>query len=317
MEQRLIQGTDLNVSPLALGTALWGVDVAGAELAQLAETYIAAGGNFFDTAHCYAFWRGGLGESERALGALLRARTDRDRIVVATKCGHPAGGAGYPRPDQYLSPARIGQDVAESLDRLGLDRVDILYAHRDDPRVPAGEILAALNEPVQAGLVRYLGASNWSPARIEEANAYAAGRGLASFVISQPQWSLAEPDPGRPGWEPSMRAVSAGDRAWYVAAGLALTAYTSTARGYFSEHPSGASSTFDTTTSQSRRERARTLAGEFGVSADIVALAWLINQPFPVIPVLGTKDPEHLETALRAADLTLTPDQLRWLETGE
>jgi aryl-alcohol dehydrogenase-like predicted oxidoreductase len=196
-----LPGTSLSVSPLAYGTGSWGSEVRGDELTRLYTTYRAAGGNAFDSAHCYAFWLDAEGASERALGECVRSHERRrEDVVVMTKGGHPSAPPKYPKPDRYLSPEVLRKDIAESLDRLQTDYIDLYFLHRDDPRVPAGEIIDALAEHIAAGRIRYIGASNWRVARMAEANAYAASHGRPAFVASQVQWNLAEPTrPGHPG----------------------------------------------------------------------------------------------------------------------
>src|SRR3954471_18781148 len=124
-------------SPFALGTAVWGSTFRGDEVDRLYDTFRAAGGNVFDSAHIYACWLpDGLGASEGALGEIVRRRGDRRDVLLATKGGHPNFANGYPRPDRYLAPDVIRQDLTESLDRLGVDAIDLYFLHRDDPRVP-------------------------------------------------------------------------------------------------------------------------------------------------------------------------------------
>ena len=114
-----------------------------------------------------------------------------------------------------------------------------------------------------------------------------------------------------------MLTVTAEDRNWYRDSGLTLMAYTSTARGYFADGARDTAGTFDSVVSQARRERARILAREIGSTADIIALAWLINQLFPVIPVLGTQNADHLAAALTGAEVILSAAQVHWLEQGD
>src|SRR5262249_49753406 len=145
---------------------------------RLYDTFREAGENLFDSAHVYAFWLpGGSGASERALGEIVRRRGDRANVVLATKGGHPHMKGGYERPERYLSPEVIAGDIAESRGRLGVEAIDLYFLHRDDLRVPVSEIMDALEEHIAAGRVREIGASNWTTARIEEANRYAAARG--------------------------------------------------------------------------------------------------------------------------------------------
>ena len=110
---------DLRVSTLCLGVMPWGATVHGADAAALGDRFREAGGNFFDTAHCYSFWVDGVeaGSSERAFGAWLQDRGDRDDVIIATKGAHPAG-PGYRDDVDYMTQARIAQDISDSLERL-------------------------------------------------------------------------------------------------------------------------------------------------------------------------------------------------------
>lgn len=314
MEHRRIPDTDLEVSALCFGGGEFGTRARGAEAEALVAAFAEAGGNFYDTAHCYAFWAAdGKGASERAFGDCLRRLGLWEKSVVATKGGHPDGGPDYPRPGRYLAPDIIASDIDDSLDRLGADSIALYYLHRDDSRVPAGEIIDALNREVERGRIRYLGASNWSVARIEEANRYAVDHGLRGFVISSVQWSLAVPT-WEMGPDPTVRYVTDKDAAWYAKAGVPVAAYTSTASGYFASGAAG--ETFDTPDNRARAERARKLAKDLGATPTQVALAWLLHQKPTTIPIIGTLHLDHLREALAAVDVKLTPEQVRWLREG-
>ncbi|NPV48852.1 MAG: aldo/keto reductase [Armatimonadetes bacterium] len=314
MTTRPLPHTDLVPSRLCLGLGDYGTRVAGEAAVRLLARFMELGGNFVDTAHCYSFWvaGAGAGSSERQLGAAMRELGCRDRLIVATKGGHPEGGEAYPRPDHYMAPEVVSQDLAESLERLGIATVDLYLLHRDDPRVPVGEVMDALNEHLQAGRVRYLGASNWSVERIAAANLYAAERGLQGFCVSQVHWSLAEP-PWEMGPDPTTRCVTLADAAWHTATGLPIMAYSPSAGGYFA----GRGESYDTSTNAARRERAGQLADEMGLTPAQVALAYLLNQPFPVYPIVGTMSEAHLVEAMGAAEVRLTPEQVAWLRDGD
>lgn len=282
---------------------------------RLYRAFREAGGTLFDTAHCYCFWvEEGSGASERALGECLRRSGDREEVIVATKGGHPAG-PGYPRPDRYLSPDVIASDIGEGLERLGVERIDLYYLHRDDPRVPVGEVLAMLSTEIARGRIRYLGASNWSTKRIAEANAHAVSHGLQGFVVSQPEFNLArsnkEPEP-----DPTMRALSAEDVQWHREQQMPVVAYSSTACGYFATAGQVAKQRFDNPISRSRLHRAQQLASELGCTPNQIALAYLMHQEFPVVPIVGTMNLDHLNDALQSVSVTLTPQQICWLRDG-
>ena len=316
MERLTLSGSRLTVSRICLGLGGFGARVQGVAAERLLADYLEQGGNFVDTAHCYACWipEAGAGSSERALGAALRALQAREQVVIGTKGGHPAFGEGYPWPDAFLSPEQIRTDLAESLERLGTDRVELYYLHRDDPRVPVGEIMTVLNDAIREGHVQEVAASNWSEGRMDAANEYAAAHGLRPFVGSQVQWSLATPDRAI-GPDPTTRYVTPAMAAWHAGNGLPVFAYSAAAGGYFADPPR-VTAQYDTAANAARRERAGTLAAELGVTRTQVALAYLLSQPFPVIPLLGTVNREHLREELGAAALRLTAGQVAWLEGG-
>lgn len=307
-----IPGTDLEVSVLCFGTGDFATRVKGAEGDRLVAAFVEAGGTFFDTAHCYSFWvPGGLGASERELAASLRRVGAWERAVVATKGGHPDGGKAYRRPDRYLAPEVISRDVEDSLERLETDRIPLYYLHRDDARAPVEEVMEALNREVARGRVGYLGASNWSVDRIAAANQAAARCGWRGFVISQPQWSLAVPT-WQVGPDPTMRHATDEDARRLAEMGLAVAAYSSTAGGYFARGNAG----FDSPENSARAGRARELAQRLGCTPTQVALAWLLHQEPVTIPILGTLNLAHLQEALGAPQVSLTPAQVAWLRTG-
>ena len=312
----LLPGTQLSVSRICLGTPGFGTDLTGRRLDVLFDTFIEQGGNFFDTAHCYAFWHplvAASGTSERMLGHLIRTRGLEKSVVVATKGGHPAAGPKYPRPDQYLSPEVLLSDVRESLDRLGFAQLDLFLLHRDDPRVPVDEIMDALHRLVHSGLVKHVGASNWSGIRMAEANQSALLRGETPLVISSSAWNLALRNEGtRP--DPTMREVDQEDEIWHRESQIPLMCYNSTASGWFAR--GGEPGACENQVNRARLARCTELAGRLKVTPGQIALAWLMAQPFPVIPITGTSNADHLKEAIGASQVKITPDQARWLREG-
>jgi len=312
-----LPGADLQVSALCYGAVPFGVTATGPEGDRLFGAFLDAGGNFFDTAHCYCCWlEGGDGISERTLGDMVRRFRAHDRAIIATKGGHPDLPPHYVGRAHYLSPAVITRDLEDSLHRLRMERIDLYYLHRDDPRVPVDEIIDMLNAEIARGRIRALGASNWSRARLAAANAYAAAHGRHGFIASQPQFSLAHSN-SIPGEDPTMRALTDDDIAWHAHTCLPVIAYSSTACGYFSDSPSdSALAQFDNPISRARRARACTLAAQLGVTPTQLALAYLLHQPFLTIPILGTANLAHLHEALAAVTIRLAPDQVHWLRHG-
>jgi aryl-alcohol dehydrogenase-like predicted oxidoreductase len=318
MKTIAIPDSPLQLSALALGTGAFGTGVTEDVTERIYAAYREAGGNTLDTAHCYCAWLPGIeaGSSERAVGACVKKFKDRKNVFIATKGGHPASMPFYPRPDAFMSPERVTLDIEESLERLGMETIDLYFLHRDDPRMPVGEIVDALNRHLCAGRLNAIGVSNWTTARIAEANAYAKENGLQGFVVSQPQFSLAKTITPEPKEDPANRALYEADIAWHGETGLPVMCYSPTAGGYFATGGERGKKTYDNDVSRARMTRAQELAKKKGVSANQVALAWVMGQKFPAIPILGTGDVEHLRDCLRAADVTLSEDEVNWLRGG-
>ena len=192
MNRIKIAKTDLSVSPLALGTDYFGTTVSRDVCMELMDRYLEAGGNVIDTAESYACWvPGGEHQSEKVIGEWLRKRGTREQIVLSTKEAHPKlESMGIPR----LSKAEIQADLDSSLQRLGVECIDLYWLHRDSPGYPVEEILQSLEGFRKKGKIKHAGFSNWTELRAEEARLAAERLGVEGFLASQNMWSLAEPD---------------------------------------------------------------------------------------------------------------------------
>lgn len=312
MRQIQLPDSDLSVSAICYGTADWGAKSGSIDLERLYVAYREAGGNCFDTAHCYSFWVDQLGTPERLLGQFVRRHDDRKNVIVCTKGCHITGGPKYPRPERYMTPEWLGRDLRESLERLRMEYVDLYYLHRDDPQVPVDEIVDALDEHASAGRVRHVACSNWRPPRIEQANAYAKGKVLKPFVASQIMWNLAELAKPMPA---DLCVMDDEQRRWYERSKLPVFSFSPTANGYFAKGGTQSNS-YDTPASVARLERTRQLATKLNATPNAVALAYLMGHDFPAVPILGTTNLDHLRDGLSAAEIRLTPEQVRWLREG-
>lgn len=314
-------GTNLKPSVICLGTGHFGSDISTDAAFSLLDAFAEAGGNCADTAHVYAAWLPhGNGQSERTLGKWLANRQPHD-FFVGTKGGHP----DLTTMDvSRLTPECIASDLDESLDRLQLAAVDIYWLHRDDPLIPVGEILDALNEHINAGRVRYLGASNWSVQRIVTANEEARRRGLTGFCASQIAWSLAEVNPQKRGTGGTVQ-MDGETLAWHRNIGFPVAAYSAQANGFFA-HPlpePGAQTTekqralapsYWSPKNALRHARAQELGLRLGRTAHEVALAYLWSQTFPAVAIIGPRHLEQLRESLQAADLRLSDEDMAFVE---
>jgi aryl-alcohol dehydrogenase-like predicted oxidoreductase len=284
------------LSRLALGTLGFSTATRDRDYAVL-DAWVEAGGTVIDTAHVYEG-----GDAERVLGRWLSDRPGvRERVVIVTKGAHPDGDRARVTPDD------IARDLADSVERLG-SPIDLYLLHRDDPAVEVGGIVEALDAHRRAGEIRAFGVSNWTLARIDEANAYAAERGVDGIACNSPHLSLAVQNEAP--WPGCLSATDERSKAWHARTGMPLLAWSAQAGGYFA----GASSAvYDNAENRERRDRAEEIGRRTGASANAVALAWVLAQPFPTIAVIGPHSVEHLQSSLEALDVELGADEVAWL----
>src|ERR1700722_17078093 len=191
----------LHVSELCLGTMYFGYRTGEATAFAILDRLLEAGGIFLDTANNYGQWHGEAGESERVIGRWMRSRGVAGTMIVATKVGARTTVPGDPDPRQWqgLAARVIREDAETSLRNLGVDRLDLYYAHIDDRSAPLAETVDALASLAESGKAGLLGASNMATWRIERARglARAAGRPGYSCVQQQHTYLLAQPEPGQ------------------------------------------------------------------------------------------------------------------------
>jgi aryl-alcohol dehydrogenase-like predicted oxidoreductase len=317
-----IAGSGLRVSAICLGTGALGSVVTQQEAFELLDLFLEMGGNFLDSAKVYADWLPGeRSVSEKTIGRWLRSRAVRDRVIVATKGAHPELST---MDVSRLSREEIVSDLDSSLESLQVGTIDLYWLHRDDPVRPVGEIVETLHAQVVAGKIHYYGCSNWRVPRIAAAQAYAAEHGLSGFVADQMQWSLAQPAPGTHS-DPTMVAMNEELYGYHRETGMPAVPYSSQAGGFFQKIGSGqqdrlspgARHRYDHTVNRQRMARIEELRDETGLSVTQLALGYLLSQPFPTVPIVGCKTKAHLLDSLSAADVSLTPAQVTYLESGK
>ncbi|MEY9965654.1 aryl-alcohol dehydrogenase-like predicted oxidoreductase [Streptacidiphilus sp. MAP12-16] len=301
--------SDLSVFPLTLGGNVFGWTADEAQSFAVLDAYAAAGGNFVDTADVYSAWAPGNsgGESETVLGRWIAARGNRDDIVVATKIGaHPEF--------KGLKAATIAAATEQSLRRLGIDHIDLLYTHFDDESTRVEEIITALDELVRAGKVRHIAASNISPARLTASLEFSRREGLATYVALQPHYNLVSRDT----YEGELADVAA-------TFGLSAAPYSGLASGFLtgkyrpggpaveSARAAGAAKHLDTPRGLKVLEALDTVAAAHEVELATVALAWLAARPTVAAPIASARTVEQLPALVAIADLALTDAELTLL----
>ncbi|MCP3733487.1 aldo/keto reductase [Sphingomonas sp. RP10(2022)] len=319
LDRVTLANTDLTVSRLCYGTNMLGTAIDQAGAAAILDRFVDLGGNFIDTARSYGDWipDAPAGASERAVGTWLKGR-NRDEFVIATKGGFYDMRVGDYR--NRITPADIESDLAQSLDHLGVDAIDLYWLHMDNPEAPVGPIVDTLIAAKAAGRIRWFGASNWTADRVREANAYAQSRGSEGFIAIEPFWGLAKPNEGnamQQGYQLYFEDYGADLRD----AGLAIVPYCGQSRGYFSRLDAGEATDdlkafYDHPANEGRFAAAKRVAARHGVPVADVVLAYLLNQPGQVIPIFGASSPARVEESVRAASLDLSADEVAELRAG-
>jgi len=302
MQYGRIAGIDKPVSRLVMGTMIYKKDALPLTCAML-DHYYEIGGTTLDTAHVYG--------SEESIGQWLKLRGLREQMVIIGK------GAR----DDACTPEGLTQQLMETLDKMQTDYVDLYLLHSDHPTAPIPELVECLNEHQRAGRMRAFGGSNWSTARIDDANAYARAHGLNGFVAGSPCFSLASWN--EPMWPRCLAASDAASRAWYTSRQMPLFAWSSLATGFFTgryrpedrNQPAlaGIVRTWFNDDNFRRLERAKELAARKGVTPAQIALAYVLCQPFPTYALIGPQTIDQLREAIPALAVKLTPDEMAWL----
>jgi aryl-alcohol dehydrogenase-like predicted oxidoreductase len=276
------------------------------------DAYADAGGNFIDTADAYSSWIAGHrgGESETIIGEWLAARPPRDDLIIATKVG-----SGAEDVTEGLKREQVIAGCEASLRRLGVERIDLYYAHSDDLKTPFEETLGAFDELVQAGKVAHIGASNIAPDRLREALAVSEANGLASYSALQPRLNLVDRD-GERDFNDALRAVCAEHD-------LGVAVYSALARGFLSgKYRPGApdpaspraggvrSSYLSDPRAQALLEAARAIAQRKGATVAQVALAWGLTVPGVTSVIASATSPEQLWELLGAVTVELDEPDL-------
>lgn len=315
MRDTLLGRTDLRVSRLCLGGMQFGWTANEADSFAVLDAFLAAGGNFIDTADIYSRWVPGHrgGESERVIGAWLASRGVRARVVIATKVRGPMWRG---KDGEGLSRAHIVRACEESLRRLQVETIDLYQCHWFDEQTPIEETLRAFEELRAAGKVRFIGASNYPPDRLRAALAAADALGLPGFVSLQPHHNLVH----RAEFEGELQALC-------LERGLAVLPYSPLAKGFLTgKYRRGGGLVYSERSRQVREyltpggfavlDALAEVAGARGTSLAAVALAWQLAQPGITASITGANTPAQLADLLPAADLDLTPAELARLDAA-
>lgn len=302
--KRTIPGLSKPASVVALGFEDFRTFSSGS---ILLDAFFEVGGNLFDTGYVY-----GAGYTETLLGQWLKNRGVREQSVIIAKGAH----------SPLCYPDVIGKQLAQSLDRLQTDHVNIYFMHRDNPDVPVGEFVDAMDAEAKAGRIRGpFGGSNWTMARMDEAIAYAERTGKQKPGALSNNFSLAEML--EPIWAGCITSSTDDWKAWLTKRQMPNFAWSSQGRGFFTDRAGRDKQDNEelvrvwySEKNFGRRDRAIELAQRLGKSPIHVALAYVLAQPFPSVPLIGPRTLDELEDSLKALDIKLSAEDVAWLDNG-
>lgn len=312
MKKIKLGNTNLEVRPFNLGGNVFGWTLDEEKSFEILEAYFEAGFNFIDTADMYSYWVDGGpgGQSETIIGKWMKARGNRDKIIIATKAGGPTGV----KNEIDASRKHLMESVDKSLERLQTDYIDLYYLHYDDEKTPVAETLEAFAEMVKSGKVKHIAASNISPARLKESLEYSTQNNLPKYEVFQPLYNLVE----RSGYETDYAPIVA-------EYGLTVFPYSALASGFLS----GKYRSEADFNKSPRGQGAANYLNEKGLNVlnaldkvaekhnsvpATVALAWLSAQPNIGGPIASATSREQLAQILSVTELNLDAEDLKLLD---
>lgn len=318
MKRIQMKNTELNVSPISIGTVNFGTSTDAKAAKHQLDLFFELGGNFIDTAHVYGDWVDGVrSRSEKIIGEWLNAAGVRKEVVISTKGGHPD------LSDMDISkvtPERVRKDLDESIEYLKTDYIDLYFLHRDNPDVPADEFLGVLEEARDEGKIRYYGCSNWKLDRIIAAENYAGKHKLAGFVCNQLMWSLADINSaGIP--DKTLVLMDEETYEYHNNTGLNSMAYTAAAKGYFTklyekkDISEKIAVRYDTPSNRLIFDELVKTAERLNVSLIEVELAFLMHQDFVCVPIVTFSKDEQLRQGIKSCSLELEPEVVNRLRS--
>ncbi|MEU6452825.1 aldo/keto reductase [Streptomyces sp. NPDC047065] len=310
-----MEGMDLNTPApqVVLGTMDFGTRVGPDEAFAILDSFVDGGGVWLDTANCYSFWAdssGVGGASERVIGSWLRSRPGaRDAVRIATKVRqNPLVPHAWPQSAEGLSAPAVRTGVEESLGRLGVDHVDLLWAHAEDRTVPLEETVGAFGDLVAKGTALRVGAANHAAWRVERARSLSREQGVEPWTALQLRHSLVQPRPLTPLAEGGHRLLTEEDLDFARSERLTMWSYSSLMWGSYVRADKPLPQTYDHPGTTRVLSVLDEVAGELAATRNQVVLAWLMRRG--IDPIVGASRVEQIEEALAARRVRLSDEHL-------
>lgn len=302
--------TDLQVSDLCLGCLYFGARDSESDSFERLDQYLDAGGNFLDTANIYSHWineKTKGGESEELLGRWLKKRGNRNQVLIASKMGF-----AYPGVEQGLSEKQILAECDKSLKRLGVDTIDLYYAHTDDLATDMAETLGAFQKLIDDGKIRAIGASNFRAWRLEQAWQLADRHQMTKYCCIQQRYSYLRP---KSGWDFQPQLAANDDLLEYVQhRPISLLAYSPLLNGAYVDKRKSFQPQYIGPDSEARLKALADVCQDTGYKANQIVYAWLMQTTPQAIPLVASSTREQLDEAIAASEIILSATHLKILD---
>lgn len=309
MKKVIIKNTDLEIAPINFGGNVFGWTLDEKESFDILDAFVAAGFNFVDTANTYSWWVNGVGgQSETIIGKWMKLRNNRESTIIATKVGSETKEHGVD-----ISKKHILKSIDESLQRLGTDYIDLYYTHFDDQVTPIEETLAAYDEIIKAGKVRYIAASNISPERLIESFEVAEKYNLPKYVALQPHYNLLERKSFEKDYAPLVEQYGLSTFPyWSLAAGFLTGKYRSEADLNKSARGEGVKKYLNAEGLNVLTALDK-IALKHHTQPATIALAWLLAKPLITAPIVSATSENQLKTLFDAPNIVLDQEDVALL----
>lgn len=311
MEKRKLGSSGVEVSALCFGTDLIGSRIDRETSFRLFDLFRESGGTFIDTGNFYSAWIPGCqgGESETTIGLWMKERSCRNEMAIGSKLGFD-----YPGSAGGLNAGEIERECEKSLCRLGTDRLDLYYAHRDDPATPLEETMEAFDRLIRAGKVRAIGASNLLSWRIAEANAVAGAHGWAQYSVVEQRHTYLRPRHGAD-FGPQV-CIHDDMKAYCSARNITLIAYSALLQGAYTRPDRPVPMQYAGPDADARLVVLKSVAEEAGATLSQTVIAWMRQSDPPVLPIIAGSQPAQLVENIGALKIRLSDDQRLRLNTA-
>lgn len=326
MKKIKLGNTDILVSQMSLGGMYFGTKLTKEQSFEIMDAYYHAGGNSIDTSNNYCFWIKPYvgGESETVIGEWMKVRSNREKIILATKCGAKPKNPHDPHTlntPEGLSREAIQKAIAGSLERLQTTYIDLYYIHVDWRQDPIEETMKTLHELVKSGKVRALGCSNMATWRMVQANEYAKRNGLTPFSAIQNWYSYLKPRDNADLWVQKFVSDELLDYC-QSEQDVTIFPYSTTLSGAYSwdtiydqNHPA-LEDRFLSEDNERRLQVIKKIANERNVSVYDILFSWMTSQEAHIVPILGVSKVSQLNTNLSGLSLTLSEDEKQRLSNA-